>query len=101
MLAQADNEYIKEEDRVMKKILICLAAIAAVSCENTTTRHLGSTMTIDVEPGYKVTNATFKDEEIWYFVEKMDSTYVPTQKKLVEKSMYGVFEGAIIFKERR
>ena len=85
----------------MKKILICLAAIAAVSCENATTRHLGDTMTIDVEPGYKVTNATFKDEEIWYFVEKMDSTYVPTQKKLVEKSMYGAFEGTIIFKERR
>lgn len=101
MLDQADNEYIKEEDRFMKKILICLAAIAAVSCENTTTRHLGGTMTIDVEPGYKVTNATFKDEEIWYFVEKMDSTYVPTQKKLVEKSMFGAFEGTIIFKESR
>ena len=35
----------------MKKILICLAAIAAVSCENYTTKHFGGTMTIDVEPG--------------------------------------------------
>lgn len=85
----------------MKKILICLLAIVAVGCENATTRYLGGTMSIDVEPGYKVTNATFKDEEIWYFVEPMDSTYVPSQKKLVEKSMCGALEGTIIFNETR
>ena len=85
----------------MKKILICLAAIIAVSCENYTTRNFGGTMTINVEPGYKVTNATFKGDEIWYFVEPMDSNYIPSKKKLVEKSMYGALEGAIIFNETR
>ena len=85
----------------MKKILICLVALAAVSCENYTTKHLGGNMTIDVEPGYKVTSATFKEDEIWYFMEPMDSTYMPTQKKLVEKSMYGMLEGTIIFNETR
>jgi hypothetical protein len=85
----------------MKKILICLAAIAAVSCENYTTRKWGGTMTINVEPGYKVTNATFKIDEVWYFVEPMESTYVPKQKKFVEKSMYGALEGTIIFNETR
>lgn len=85
----------------MKKILICLAALVAVSCENYTTKHFGGTMTINVEPGYKVTNATFKNDEIWYFVEPMDSTYIPSQKKLVEKSMYGALEGEIVFNERQ
>ena len=85
----------------MKKILICLAAIIAVSCENYTTRKWGGTMTINVEPGYKVTNATFKGDEIWYFVEPMDSNYTPAQKKFVEKSMYGALEGTIIFNETR
>jgi hypothetical protein len=85
----------------MKKILICLAALAAVSCENYTTRKWGGTMTINVEPGYKVTNATFKGDEIWYFVEPMDSNYTPSQKKFVEKSMYGALEGTIIFNETR
>lgn len=83
----------------MKKILICLAALVAVSCENYATKHMGATMTIDVEPGYKVTSATFKEGEIWFFVEKMDNTYVPTQKKFVEKSMFGALEGTIIFNE--
>lgn len=85
----------------MKKILICLAALVAVSCENYTTKHLGGTMTINVEPGYKVTSATFKEDEIWYFVEPMDGNYTPTQKKFVEKSMYGALEGTIIFNETR
>ena len=86
----------------MKKILICLIALCAVcmvSCENYTTKHWGGTMTINVKPGYKVTTATFKEDEIWYFVEPMDSTYVPTQKRLVEKSMFGALEGTIIFNE--
>ena len=85
----------------MKKILFCLLALCAVSCENYTTRKLGSTMTIDVEAGYKVTNATFKEHEIWYFIEPMDNEYTPKQKKFVEKSTYGVLEGAIIFNETR
>ena len=78
-----------------------MTAIAAVGCENYTTKHWGGTMTINVEPGYKVTSATFKEDEFWYFVEPMDSTYVPSQKKLVEKSKHGVFEGTIIFNETR
>ena len=85
----------------MKKILICLLALCAVSCENYTTRKLGDTMVIEVESGYKVTNATFKEDEIWYFIEPMDNAYTPKQKKFVEKSKYGVLEGAIIFNETR
>ena len=76
----------------MKKFLICLIALCAVcmvSCENYRTRNWGGKMTINVEPGYKVTNATFKGDEIWYFVEPMDSTYTPSQKKFVEKSKIG------------
>ena len=78
-----------------------MIALCAISCENYTTRKWGGTMTINVEPGYKVTNATFKEDEIWYFVEPMDSNYTPTQKKFVEKSMYSALEGTIIFNETR
>lgn len=88
----------------MKKFLICLIALCAVcmvSCENYRTRNWGGTMTINVEPGYKVTNATFKGDEIWYFVEPMDNDYIPSQKKFVEKSMYGALEGTIIFNETK
>ena len=85
----------------MKKILIYLVALIVVSCENYTTKYWGGTMTINVEPGYKVTNATFKEDEIWYFVEPMDEIYTPKQKKFIEKSMFGAFEGEIVFIEKR
>lgn len=88
----------------MKKFLIYLTALCAIcmtSCENYTTKHFGGSMTIDVEPGYKVTSATFKEDEIWYFIEPMDRSYIPKQKKLVEKSMFGTLEGTIIFNETR
>lgn len=83
------------------KILICLVALCVVSCENYITRKFGGTMTIDVEPGYKVINATFKETEIWYFIEPMDDSYIPKQKKFVEKSKLGALEGTIIFNETR
>lgn len=85
----------------MKKLLIYLIIFCAVSCDNITTRKFGGTTTIDVESGYKVTNATFKENEIWYFIEPMDDSYTPKQKKFIEKSNYGAFEGTIIFNETR
>lgn len=89
----------------MKKFWICLivlCAVCTVGCENWTTKHFGGKMIVDVEPGYRVTSATFKEgNNLWYFVEPMDSTYVPKQKKFVEKSMYGIAEGAIVFNETR
>ena len=78
-----------------------MIALCAISCENYTTRMWDGTMTINVEPGYKVTNATFKTDEIWYFVEPMEANYTPKQKKFVEKSMYGALGGTIIFNETR
>ena len=32
-----------------------------------------------------------------YFIEPMDNSYTPKQKKFVEKSKYGALEGVIIF----
>jgi hypothetical protein len=58
-------------------------------------------MTINVEPGYKVTMATFKDGGMWYMVETMDDDYVPKDKILIEDSNWGVMEGKVTFHESR
>ena len=86
----------------MKKIAtLILALIALTSCENVLTKNLGGTMTIVVEKGHKVTNATWKDNELWYFIEPMEEGYIPKTKTFEEKSTYGVAEGKVIFKEYR
>jgi hypothetical protein len=88
--------------RIIKIIFICVIALISISCtENTRTKHYGGSMTIEVEPGMMVVNATFKDDDLWYFVAPMDDNYIPQTKKLIEKSTYGVFEGTIIFNESR
>ena len=92
--------------RVIKNVFVfCIlvfCTLFSISCTpNERAKHYGGTVTIKVEPGYKVTSATFKDTEIWYFIEPMDSTYIPKEKKLIEKSSFGVLEGTIIFKESK
>lgn len=90
----------------MKKfIMISLALItmlAISSCtENQRTRTLGGTMSINVKPGYKVIMATWKETDLFYMIEKMDSSYVPIEKILVEDASWGVLETKVKFIESR
>ncbi len=90
------------------KYIIIIASIMVVativSCDffdNRWAKHYGGTMTIKVKKGYKVTEATWKDDQLWYLIEPMDSDYEPKKKEFVENSEYGVLEGKVIFKESK
>ena len=65
------------------------------------TRAFGGTITIDVPSGYKVTSATWKEADLFYFMEQMEEGYEPTTKMFVESSAWGVLESKIIFKETK
>lgn len=90
----------------MKKIFMamvfCLVCtLSFTSCtEQIRTRTFGGTMIIDVPNGYKVTSATWKETDLFYFMEPMEDGYVPKDKMFVESSSYGVLESKIIFKEK-
>jgi hypothetical protein len=58
-------------------------------------------MVIDIPNGYKVTSATWKENDLFYFMEPMEEGYTPKDKIFVESSSYGVLESKIIFKEKR
>jgi len=45
--------------------------------------------------------ATWKEDNLWYLVEPMDSDYVPKTKVFKESSLYGALEGKVIFIENR
>lgn len=59
----------------MKKILSTLIVIGCLiggylifhSCDNQIAREYGGTVTVKVDPGYKITAATWKQNELWYF----------------------------------
>ena len=91
----------------MKKFII-LAIISIIiilgttSCtENVIARQFGGTVTVKVKPGYKVTSATWKDADLFYFLEPMEEDYIPKTKEFVESSNYGVLESTVVFIETK
>ena len=45
--------------------------------------------------------ATWKEVDLFYLTEPMDSDYVPKTKTFREDSSWGVMESTVIFKERK
>lgn len=90
----------------MKKILFAIAfgivLLACCSCtENTRTRTWGGSSVIELDPGQKLINATWKEANVWYLTEPMEPGYEPKTKVFQEDSRFGVMEGKVIFHERR
>lgn len=86
----------------MKKIIVILLTfLCLTSCDQSITRTMGGTTKIELEPGEKLVEATWKGDDIWYLVEPMDSDYVPKTKTFKESSRIGVLEGKVIFYEKR
>lgn len=89
----------------MKKIYLLLSLLTILSFSNCTeqerARKFGGKIEIEVPAGYKVTSATWKDAELFYFLEQMEEGYVPKDKKFVESSSYGFWESEVLFKEKR
>lgn len=64
-------------------------------------RMIGSTVTINLKPGEKLMECTWKDSNLWYLTEPMDSDYVPKTKVFKESDPWGLPEGKVIFVETR
>ena len=88
----------------MRKVLLCLIALIALltSCtENQRARTFGGTLTIELPAGEKLVMATWKETDLFYLSEPMDSDYVPKTKIFKEDSSWGVMESTVVFKERK
>lgn len=103
------NKEVKFKKYNMKKIIITVTIILLIAIslfwillpENTVARKLGGTLEIKVEPGQKVMMATFKESDLFYMTEPMDSGYIPVTKTLHEKSKYGIIETKVKFIETK
>lgn len=105
------NTVVSEIHKVCKKCgkqiimaiaLFLVCTLSFTSCtEQIRTRAFGGTMIIDVPNGYKVTSATWKETDLFYFMEPMEEGYVPKDKMFVESASYGMLESKIIFKEKQ
>lgn len=80
----------------MKKkilVLVFLVGLAlTLTCQQFLSRKWGGTTTITLEPGERLLEATWKDNNLWFLVEPMDDDYIPKTKVFKESSMYGLLE---------
>lgn len=81
---------------------LVVACFAFTGCtENQIARKLGGNMEITLKPNEKLMMATWKDDNLFYLTEPMDSDYVPKTKTLYEHSSFGMLETTVVFIESR
>ena len=89
----------------MKKFIypfIFVMMLCMASCDQYVSRKFGGNTTINLEPGEKLVEATWKgDADLWYLTEPMDSDYTPKTKVFKESSMIGVMQGTVTFVESK
>lgn len=90
----------------MKKKIICGVAIVGMvlsitGCEQTMAKHYGGDMTVELEPGLKLEEITWKDDDLWYLTRPMRDDEEPETHKFEQSSNWGVFEGTITVIETR
>lgn len=82
-------------------IVICIFAIAisATGCHYTT-RNLGGEMTVELDPGQKLEEITWKEDSLWILSRPMRDDEVPETHTFYEDAEWGVLEGKITIVEK-
>lgn len=89
----------------MKKVMFCLVAaivLFASGCTpNQRARAYGGTITINLPPGTKLVNVTWKDSDIWYLTRPAKGDEKPERFEFIEKSSYGQASGKVVLIESK
>lgn len=87
----------------MKKLLFCaLIALTFSSCtENSRAKTFGGTAKLEVPCGQKVTNITWKGEELWYSTVPMEPGDTAKTHNFREESSFGLIEGNYLLIESK
>jgi hypothetical protein len=85
----------------MKKILLLIVVIFAFGCTSQQrAKKYGGSAKIDLPPGTKLVEATWKGDDLWYLVRKRQANEHPQSYTFAESSSWGVLEGKIVFNEK-
>jgi len=81
---------------------IFLSIAFLMSCtENSRAKKFGGTAKLEVPCNQRVTNITWKGEELWYSTLPMEENYVPQTHNFREESSFGLFEGNYLLIETK
>ena len=90
--------------KIIAVILIVLLLIIAASSLNgchETTKNFGGTMTIELKPGQKLEEITWKDDTtLWILTRPFREDEKPETHTFQADTEWGVFEGTVIIVEK-
>jgi hypothetical protein len=79
----------------MKKVIaIILVALMLTGC-HTATKDMGGEMTVELNPGQKLEEITWKDSNLWILTRPFREGEEPETHTFYEDSEWGVFEGTV------
>ncbi|MCX7735974.1 MAG: hypothetical protein N2319_04615 [Candidatus Kapabacteria bacterium] len=86
----------------MKKLFILLLCIIAlVACtQQQRSKTFGGTSTINLDPGKKLVNITWKEDNLWILTRDAKENEKPEKFEFIENSSLGILEGKIIIIEK-
>lgn len=92
----------KREIIFLSILFVACVALVFTSCTNNQrSKTFGGKMTINLEKGQKLVNATWKDTDLWILTRPMREGEREEYYKFREKSTYGLLEGEITIVEFR
>ena len=88
----------------MKKIIVAILAVAmalAMSSCNAVAKNWGGTATVDLEPGRKFVDITWKEDSLWVLTKDMGADDVAETYYFEEDANFGILEGTVIIREHK
>ncbi len=76
-------------------ILVCLLIFVLAGCGQMAAKSIGGDITMDLEPGEKLEEITWKDDSLWYLTRPMREDEVPETHVFQQSSQFGIFEGSV------
>lgn len=91
-----------KRDITMLLIVLLLGAIGicATNC-NWIAKSAGGTITVNVQKGQKLINATWKDSNMWILTRNMKPEEIPEKYTFQEYSNFGLIEGTVYLVENK
>ena len=86
--------------RVLCAILIVLTCIFMTGC-NPVARKMGGDMTINLKPGQKLVNVTWKSASLWILTKPMTKDDKVETYLFREDSTFGILEGTVTIIEHK
>lgn len=91
---------MKKNSMFLGLFLLLSCMILLTGCQSTT-RTLGGSMTIKLEPNTKLELITWKDDSLWYLTKPMTESDIAETHTYQQQSEFGVFEGTVTIVESK